>query len=285
MSCDEIHPAALQVGGGSLAFEHDHWFSELEPPRLKLVLVLAGSITYQQDALAPERLRGPFLHLSLQQEPCSVSHGMTKGEQLQYVAARVPLSALRHSLGIDADRLMDHFRHLRQGESFQFNAAASPAQQAVARQILHCPWEGLARQFFLSGKGLELLAMALPPGASSAASFGAELGALEPRMLRQLRRAQALLLDALEQPPGLRELAREVGLNVNKLNQGFQRLHGRTVFEWLREQRMQRAQQLLASGRMDVGEAAALCGYSLSHFSKLFRQRFGVLPRELRLRQ
>ena len=283
MSCDEIHPSPLQVGGGSLAFEHDHWFSELEPPRLKLVLVLAGSITYQQDAQAPERLRGPFLHLSLQQEPCSVSHGMAKGEQLQYVAARVPLPALRHSLGIEAGQLMDHFRHLRQGESFQFNAAASAAQQAVARQILHCPWEGLARQFFLGGKGLELLAMALPApfNASSCSAFGA----LDPRMLRQLRHAQAILLDTLERPPGLRELAREVGLNVNKLNQGFQRLHGCTVFEWLRDQRMQRAQQLLLSGRMEVGEAATLCGYSLSHFSKLFRQRFGVLPRELRLRQ
>jgi len=53
--------------------------------------------------------------------------------------------------------------------------------------------------------------------------------------------------------------------------------------EYLTELRMRRAATLLVSTNMSVSEIALEVGYlSLSHFSRMFRERFGKTPRAFR---
>ena len=52
-----------------------------------------------------------------------------------------------------------------------------------------------------------------------------------------------------------------------------------TISRYLRNLRLERAAELLRSGRSNVTEAAMAVGYSsLSHFSKAFAEMFGVCP-------
>ena len=39
---------------------------------------------------------------------------------------------------------------------------------------------------------------------------------------------------------------------------------------------------MLASGNISVADAAHACGYTDSHFSKVFRHRYGVSPSDMR---
>lgn len=93
--------------------------------------------------------------------------------------------------------------------------------------------------------------------------------------------ARDVLDERLQAPPSLPVLAREVGINVNKLCAGFRRQFGTTVHGYVRERRLTTAFELLSARRISVSEAAWQCGYTDSHFAKAFRERFGVLPNTL----
>ncbi|MFK0375336.1 helix-turn-helix transcriptional regulator [Pandoraea sp. NPDC090278] len=93
--------------------------------------------------------------------------------------------------------------------------------------------------------------------------------------------ARDVLNERLQAPPSLPLLAREVGINVNKLCAGFRQQFGTTVHGYVRERRLATAFELLSARRISVSEAAWQCGYTDSHFAKVFRARFGMLPNTL----
>lgn len=98
-----------------------------------------------------------------------------------------------------------------------------------------------------------------------------------------LKYAREILLSRLESPPTLLELSQAVHLNDCKLKRTFKLLFGKTVYEYVREQRLEKAFGLLETGKCNVSEAAFAVGYTnISHFSEAFREKYGVLPREVK---
>lgn len=145
----------------------------------------------------------------------------------------------------------------------------------VLYQIFNCPFKGRVRQFYLEAKAMELIALRLEQ-MGGVPSPGNELPFGE---MEKINAAADLLLADLENPPSLFGLARSVGVSHGKLNQGFNRVFGTTVFGYLRECRLGRARQLLSSKQMNVTQAALNVGYtSLPSFSRAFYNRFGVTP-------
>jgi len=83
----------------------------------------------------------------------------------------------------------------------------------------------------------------------------------------------------MRQPPSLLELAKRVGINDYKLKKGFKAIFHSTVFDYLRQIRMEQAMKLLRSGHCNVTEAAIETGYSnISAFSEQFGKTFGIKP-------
>ena len=74
-------------------------------------------------------------------------------------------------------------------------------------------------------------------------------------------------------------LLQEVGCSPFYLSRIFSREVGLTIPQFLRNLRMERAAELLRSGRYNVTEAAIEVGYSsLSHFCKAFCETIGCCP-------
>jgi AraC-like DNA-binding protein len=74
-------------------------------------------------------------------------------------------------------------------------------------------------------------------------------------------------------------LGHEVGCSPFYLSRIFSREVGLTIPQYLRNLRMERAAELLRTGRYNVTEAATEVGYSsLSHFSKAFCETIGCCP-------
>jgi AraC-like DNA-binding protein len=89
----------------------------------------------------------------------------------------------------------------------------------------------------------------------------------------------AILKERLSAPPGLEELGREVGCSPFHLSRTFSQVTGQTIPQYVRKLRMEKAAELLQSGRFNVTEAALEVGYSsLSHFSQAFCQVIGCCP-------
>jgi len=101
--------------------------------------------------------------------------------------------------------------------------------------------------------------------------------------VRKLHAARDIIEANMVEPPSLLGLSRQVGLNDYKLKKGFKELFGSTVFEHLRQVRLDNAMQMLRSQEHSVTEAAIAVGYSnVSAFSQQFQRKFGIKPSELK---
>jgi AraC family transcriptional regulator len=90
---------------------------------------------------------------------------------------------------------------------------------------------------------------------------------------------QEVLRKRLVEPPSLVDLAKIVGCSPFYLSRTFSQEMGITIPQYLRQLRMEKAAELLRSGKYNVTEAAIEVGYnSLSHFSHAFHQTFGCCP-------
>jgi AraC-like DNA-binding protein len=95
----------------------------------------------------------------------------------------------------------------------------------------------------------------------------------------RLQAARRILDVDLSAPPGVAELAACCGLNQYKLKRGFKALFANTIYGYVAEQRMEKARDILAEGRLNVDEAGRAVGYSnVSHFIAAFRRQFGINP-------
>lgn len=80
----------------------------------------------------------------------------------------------------------------------------------------------------------------------------------------------------------LTDLAVTAGLNVDKLKKGYKEVFGTTVFNHLREMKMQKAKELLEAKKHSITQISELVGYkNPQHFTAAFKKRFGILPSEL----
>lgn len=100
-----------------------------------------------------------------------------------------------------------------------------------------------------------------------------------------LARAKRLIRDRLEDPDlSVQDIAAACGFSTSYLHNLF-RDDGRTVSEYLKVARLERARELLQRRHapdVSVTDVALACGYSnMSQFSTAFRRAFGLTPRDV----
>ncbi|MEM9906745.1 MAG: AraC family transcriptional regulator [Cyanobacteria bacterium P01_D01_bin.44] len=160
----------------------------------------------------------------------------------------------------------------------------TPQLRQLVQTILNCPYRGLMQQLYLESKALELLTAQFAVWAEQQSDpVSVSLSADD---VHQLHQAREILIQRAKQPPSLIELARLVGLNDRKLNQGFRHLFGTTVFSYLQAYRLQQARELLQDNHLTVSAVAATVGYrNPEAFSTAFRRKFSVSPKSYQLSQ
>lgn len=162
--------------------------------------------------------------------------------------------------------------------SFFHTARMTGRMETAVNQVLNCPFSGALRQVFLEGKAMELITFKLHQLILPVPEAGTP-PKLDRDAYARIKKAAQILTGNLEAPPGLFDLAREVGIGHTRLNVGFKQVYGTTVFGFLRHARLEKAGELLASGHMNVTQAAYEVGYSsLPSFSKAFSAYFGLSP-------
>ncbi|MFP3978027.1 MULTISPECIES: response regulator [Marinobacter] len=91
------------------------------------------------------------------------------------------------------------------------------------------------------------------------------------------------LLKSLSATPTMKELEKLTGTNSKHLNTAFKACAGVTVYEYLREERMKEARELLQRTSLSVKDISLQVGFNDSgNFATAFKERFGLTPREFR---
>ena len=101
-------------------------------------------------------------------------------------------------------------------------------------------------------------------------------GGLAPR---QARLARDLLLADLETDPSLPELAAACGLSVRHFSRAFRASFGAPPHQWVLQQRVARARDLLLRSGAPLSDIALACGFAdQSHLTRVFHAAVGASP-------
>ena len=157
---------------------------------------------------------------------------------------------------------------------------AIPSMKEITNQILDCPYDERTRQFYYDLKVRELLYQLL----ETSFKRDTKSYSFTPFEIAKIHEARSILEKHLDKkPPSITSLARQVSLNEFKLKTGFKKYFNSGLFEWLMEQKMQQAKQLILNTNKPVKEIASLVGYPrTTNFITAFRRRFRVTPGSLR---
>ncbi|MEC5317615.1 helix-turn-helix transcriptional regulator [Brenneria populi subsp. brevivirga] len=149
---------------------------------------------------------------------------------------------------------------------------------AGLRYSLEAP-PGLPRQFMLEGAMQQLLGHGLSLGRSGGREMRRPPPPGEQHRLEKVRR---LLAQQPEKEYTLDELAHLAAMSASSLRAKFRQLYGRSVFDYLRDCRLELARRYLAQG-YSVQQAAWMSGYQhATNFSTAFRRRYGIAPSDAR---
>ena len=95
--------------------------------------------------------------------------------------------------------------------------------------------------------------------------------------------AKRIIDSQLAFAPSCEELSQLVHLSLTKLTRGFSFFYGMPIHQYVIEQRLTQAAQLLLDGDRNVGEVAAIVGYGKpSNFAAAFKKKYGVAPKHYR---
>jgi AraC-like DNA-binding protein len=80
-------------------------------------------------------------------------------------------------------------------------------------------------------------------------------------------------------PVSLKDLAYLSGRSLSSFKRDFNNIYKIPPSEWIREKRLTRAKELLATTEMSVTDVCFATGFAnVSHFSRLFKERYGYSP-------
>lgn len=266
--------ASSQNGG-------DHWLQALRPGAVILLLLLQGTVRVDWSLSNHREIAGNSLIWMNTAAAMPTGFRLLGSGSHDALALHFPVDWVNSSLGNLRQELSAEFRTLLLGPH--------PAAPLITR-----PLEAEDRSWSRSLMAPTLCATArhLLEGSRMSEFFfrkvltesrGEEFFCTRTRRLalERVAKVRAALLENLECPPTLEEMARLCGCNPQYLSRTFSESAGTTISLYLRRLRIERAAEMLAHGHANASEAALEVGYrSLSHFSQAFRAEKGFSPSE-----
>lgn len=260
-------------------------------PGLRIVVLLEGAVdvSYGQRRVAlssaPSHPRALLVSVAQAER---FERRSRRGRYARRVSVGLGSDWLEQAAGPAASGALEQFRsqHLAM-HHWQPSARVA----ALAEQITRAPdLSPLLQHLYLECRALELVGEALASLAQHAPGPAPERvpapapaqGAIRllPHEHRRVRDLHAFLQTDAAHDLSLDALARKAGTNANTLQRHFRAVYGTTVFDFVREHRLQRARHALEHDGFTVGQAALVAGYnSAANFATAYRRRFGMPPK------
>lgn len=196
----------------------------------------------------------------------------------QVISVFIPIKKLHGLFSEQADYIPFLSKENEQKKYYKEENVTS-AMIIVLNQILNFNSNSPVKKLFFKGKAYELLSLYFNKNEGSDIEQCPFL-ADEENVLK-IRKAKDIVIINMAEPPGLQELADEVGISLKKLKMGFKQIYGDSVYSFLLDYKLEYARKLLDSGSYNVNEAGLKIGYSTSsHFIAAFKKKFGITPKK-----
>ena len=253
------------------------WGQSFHPGSVEICLNLAGqgSVSDGNAKLAFAPLTAGFYC----QERARLIATRTAAERHQFLTVELSPAFLHKHLAGNVANLHPIVQNILRGkervalsEIIRLNAE----HQQLIGSLRHPPVFASAQLIWYQAKTLELMAAFLFRAPPEKEFFCQRQKRLS---LDRVDRVIAILKNNVAEPPSLDALGKQVGCSSFYLSRIFSQEMGKTISQYLRQLRMEKAAELLRAGKLNVTEVAMEVGYSSSsHFSVAFHETFGCCP-------
>ncbi len=167
---------------------------------------------------------------------------------------------------------------LQNTQPLLFEQLIYPSLQKIVNEIINEPISKTFELFFLRIKAEELVCRLLMELEKRNEQ---QLYALNSRDVQMLYQIKEQILQRLDTPPVISELALLATMSPTKLKRLFKQVFGNSIFRYYQEFRMKEAARLLKEEKLAVSEVGYRVGFTnLSHFSKVFNEHIGMKPKQ-----
>ncbi len=200
-------------------------------------------------------------------------------EEISILSFHLSAEFLSSILNAD-DSLGDDFSNILSGSQdliysdFDFMTAE---MKQICESIIHNKKSKIANSMFIEAKVLELISLHLEQLYLRNTSGKIELNDENSFLATEIKQH---IIENIISPPSIMELSARYSLTHTRLNQIFRAETGLTVFEFLRQYRLELTRNLLLERKYNISEISYLAGWSSpAHLSREFKKKFGVNPK------
>jgi len=167
---------------------------------------------------------------------------------------------------------------LQNTQPLLFEQLMFPSLQKIVDEIVNEPVDEAFELFFQRVKAEELICRLLMELEKRDEKH---LYPLNSRDIQSLYAVKERMLEHLEIPPVIPELAAHANMSPSTLKRLFRQIFGNSIFSYYQEFRMKEAARLLKEDKLSVSDVGYQLGFTnLSHFSRVFKDHIGLKPKE-----
>jgi AraC-like DNA-binding protein len=167
---------------------------------------------------------------------------------------------------------------LQNKQPLVFEQIMFPSLKTIVKEILSKSGDETFKIFFLRVKAEELICRLLMELDKRDEKH---LYGLNIHDIQTMYKIKELILEHIEIPPVIKELADFGNMSPTKLKRLFKQIFGNSIFNYYQNFRMKKAAFLLNEEQMSVSEVGYKVGFTnLSHFSKVFNEHIGLKPKQ-----
>ena len=161
---------------------------------------------------------------------------------------------------------------------FLYHGNYSITSADIVDEIQDKQLSGFLRAIFLEGKTFEMLSKQINQYQDDQLNEKPQI--MRRSDVEKVKRAVTMIKEHLNQNFSVDHLAKEVGTNVNKLQEGFKYMFDLTVNKYMQQIKLEAARDMLSNPDQNISQIVSQIGFNnRSYFSKIFKEKYGVSPK------
>jgi len=206
----------------------------------------------------------------LQNRPMRWERRVQSGQRLYAAFIVGKIESVLSFMGLDYQDLPSALLLDQKPRDFAYSSAPMPQEALRAvTNLQDTKFTGPLRRAYLQAKVKELVCTAF----GRINEFPSPDATSTPRYLSNLADAREIIISELHAPHTLESLSRRVGLSRTMFACTFKEHFGVTVFEFITQHRMRKAEELLARPGMTLQKVAEIIGYDNAYsFSRAYKR-------------
>ena len=169
------------------------------------------------------------------------------------------------------------------GEPFVYFGTYNLQIAEQIRQLEAIKQEGLVRVLLTESVVYRILALEIQQHIDDTNNVHNLSSTLTKSELARIKDISDLINEKPEVNYTIKSLCNQCSLSPAKLQEGFKLMHNRTVTDYIRNVRVEAAEELIKNTDLNISEIVYSIGLtSRSYFSKIFKEKYGITPNEFK---